>query len=419
MDEELKKALADLGVNTVAEAGKKVEQAIKAFREESEANDQKRDAVNDEKLAKITAELDKFEKVNEIVTRLEASAKEREDAEKEHAEQLDRIEAKLNRPGGSGGDIDDEAVAYKDAFFAYVREDKDAFNGDRKNVLQVSDDSKAGYLAPKELVMAIIKGIEEFSALRPMVGNRTTGSRAIQIPKRTALPSAVWVGETETRPDTEGLAYGMLDIPVHESTMAVPVTNAMLEDAEFDIEAEIREAVSIAYGKQEGLAIVSGSGFKQPEGFLNAAGVNGMVSGHATEIKADNVIDLKAKVKTGYARNGSFVLNRLTLAALRKMKTGDGQYLWVPGLAVGKPNTLDGEVYIEVPDMPDIGAGFKPIAFADWKRAYLLVDRLDMSMLRDPYTRAGNGQVLFRWRRRLGGVVTLPEAIAVLTVSAA
>jgi HK97 family phage major capsid protein len=419
MDEELKKALADLGVNTVAEAGKKVNEAIEAFRKESEANDAKRDAVNDEKLAKITAELDKFEKVNEIVTKLEASAKEREDADKERQDQLDRIEASLKRGGGTGENVDPEAKAYADAFMAYARNGQGGLTGDRQNVLQVGDDSKAGYLAPKELVMSILKNIEEFSPIRGLVTTRTTGARAIQIPKRTALPSAVWVGETEDRPDTEGLAYGMLDIPVHESTMAVPVTNAMLEDNEFNLEDEIREAVSIAYGKQEGAAVISGTGFKSPQGILNAAGTVGLNSGLATEITADNVIDLKYAIKTAYAQNGSYILNRSTLGKIRKMKDGNGQYLWASGLAAGRPNTIDGESYAEMPDMPNVGAGLKPIVFGDWKRGYLIVDRLDMAMLYDPYTRAGNGQVLYRWRRRLGGAVTIGEAIAVLTVQAA
>lgn len=417
MDPELKAALDALKM-THAEAIEAQAKALKEYREASEANDQKRDAANDEKLAKIQAELDKFEPLSAAINEAKARADKSEEEAKERGEQLDRIEAKLNRPG-AGGDVDPEAKDYHDAFLAYARQGNAAFTGDRKNVLQVSDDTKSGYLAPKELVMSILKEIEEFSPMRGLVTVRRTSNRAIQIPKRTALPSAVWVGETEDRPDTEGLAYGMLDIPVHESTMAVPVTNAMLEDDEFNLEDEIREAVSIAYGKQEGAAVISGTGVKSPQGFLNAAGTVGIVSGHATEISADKLIDLKYAIKTAYAQNGSYILNRSTLGTVRKMKDGNGQYLWASGLAAGRANTIDGQPYAEMPDMPDVGAGLKPVAFGDWKRGYLLVDRLDMSMLQDPYTRAGNGQVLFRWRRRLGGQTTIGEAIAIMTVAAA
>lgn len=414
MDPELKKALDALNM-TLDQAVAAQNKALTAFREESEANDKKRDSVNDEKLTKLQKDLDRFEPLSAAINDAKARADKADEEAKERGEQLDRIEAKMNRPG-TGGE-NPEAKAYNDAFFAYARADMAAFNGDRKNVLQVSDDSKAGYLAPKELVMSILKEIEEFSPMRGLVTIRQTGSRAIQVPKRTALPTAVWTGETEARPDTEGLAFGMLDIPAHESTMAVPVTNAMLEDNEFNLEDEIREAVSIAYGKQEGAAIISGSGAGRPQGFLNATGTVSKVSGNATDITADSLIDLKYAVKTSYAQSGSYVLNRSTLGTVRKMKDGNGQYLWAAGLAAGRANTIDGAPYTEMMDMPNVGAGLKPVAFGDWKRGYMIVDRLDMSMLRDPYTRAGNGQVLFRWRRRLGGLTTIAEAIAILTVS--
>lgn len=412
MDEELKKALADLGVNTVAEAGKKAESAVAALRTEFEANEQKRDAVNDEKLAKINAELDKVEKVNEIVTALEAQAKA---TAAETQERMDALEARLNRPG-AGGDTDIEAANRAKAFEAFARKGNGALTGDYQNVLQVADDSAAGVLAHPELVMSILKEIEEFSPMRNQVTVRTTSKESVQQPKRNSLPDAVWVGETEDRPDTEGLGYGMLDIPVHEATMSVPVSNKMLEDADFNLMDEIREAVSIAFGKQEGRAIISGDAFKKPQGILNASGVVGVNTGTAATITADALINLKYALKTGYAQQGSYVLNRQTLGKVRVLKDGNGQYLWASGLAAGRANTIDGEPYVEMPDMPNVGAGLKPVAFGDWKRGYTLVDRLAMSMLRDDYTRAGNGQVLFRWRRRLGGAVSIAEAIAVLTV---
>lgn len=419
MDEELKKALADLGVNTVAEAGKKVDQAIKAFREESEANDKKRDAVNDEKLAKITEELDKFEKVNEIVTRLEAKAKEDEEKAKERDEQLDRIEAKLNRPGGAGGEVDQEAKAYEDCFFAWARRDNRAFTGERQNVLQVSDDTSAGYLAPPEFVHSIMKGIVEISPMRGLVTVRTTGNRSVQLPKRTGRPAWTWVGETEARPDGGDLAYGLDEIPINEGSLVTIVSRQSLEDAEFNLVDELREAVMEGAGEVEGEVIISGNGHKKPRGILNASGNVSVVSGHATEIQADNLLDLSHAIKTGYARNGTFILNRSTLGKIRKMKDGNGQYLWAPGLAVGKPNTIDNHPYAEMPDMPNVGAGLKPIAFGDWKKAYTLVDRVELSVIRDDVTLATQGKVQFIWRRRFGGDVRLAEAYAVLTVAAA
>jgi HK97 family phage major capsid protein len=413
MDPELKKALDALNM-TLNEAAEAQDKALAAFREESEKNDKARDAANDEKLAKINEELAKFETLNEAIQKAEARATAEEEARKEMQDSVDRIEAKINRPGGAGAEA--EADMRAKAFEAFARKGVAGLTGDYQNVLQVSDDNSAGRLATPEFVMSILKEIEEYSMLRGLVTVRTTGSRSVQMPKRTALPSAVWVGETETRPDTEGLAYGMLEIPVHEATMAVPISNQMLEDSDFDIMNEIREATSLGFAKQEAAAVISGNKDGKPEGFLNAAGTVGKTSGVVGDITADDLISLKYGIKTGYATNGSFVLNRPTLEKVRKMKDGNGQYLWASGLAAGRASTIDGEPYAEQPDMPNVGTGLKPVAFGDWKRGYILVDRIAMSMLRDDYTRAGNGQVLFRWRRRLGGAVSIAEAIAILTV---
>jgi HK97 family phage major capsid protein len=104
-------------------------------------------------------------------------------------------------------------------------------------------------------------------------------------------------------------------------------------------------------------------------------------------------------------------MNRQTLGAVRKLKDGEGNYLWMPGIAGNVPNTILGAPYVEMPDMPNIGAGLFPIAVGDWQRAYRVVDRVLISVLRDPFTQSGSGQILFRARKRVGGAVTLGEAI--------
>ena len=411
MDPELKKALDALNMS-FDEAITAQNKTLQEFRETAEANAKSRDAVVDEKLANLQAELGKFADLNNAMN----AADERAKADKEELQaSLDQIEARLNRPGLGGG-VDEASALREKAFEAYARKGSNGLTGDYQNVLQVSDDSAAGVLANPELVKTILKESEEYSPLRGLISIRTTGSRSIQIPKRTGLPEAVWSGETQARPDTEGLSFGMLEIPVHEATMAVPVTNQMLEDSDFNLVDEIREAVVHGFAKQEAAAYVSGDKDGKPEGFLNAAGTVGKTSGVVGDITADDLISLKYGIKTGYATNGSFVLNRPTLEKVRKMKDGNGQYLWASGLAAGRASTIDGEPYAEQPDMPNVGTGLKPVAFGDWKRGYILVDRIAMSMLRDDYTRAGNGQVLFRWRRRLGGAVSIAEAIAILTV---
>lgn len=415
MDPELKKALEALNMS-LSDAAEAQNKALNELREATEEDNARRDAAHDEKIAKLQEELNKFEPLNEAIAAADKRAEEAEARAQEQQETLDRIEARLSRP--TAGDRDAEVEARREALEVFARRGRGELAGDRQNVLQVSDDNAAGVLAPTEYVHEILKEIEEYSPMRGLVTVRTTGNRSISVPKRTGLPSAVWVGETETRPDTEGLSFGMLEIPVHESTMAVPVSNQMLEDADFDILTEILEGVSHGYGKQEGEAIISGNANGKPQGFLNSSSLLNRNSGVADNISADSLIGLKYAIKTAYAMRGSYILNRATLEKVRTMKDGNGTYIWASGLAAGRANSIDGAPYAEMPDMPNVGAGLKPVAFGDWKRGYILVDRMAMSILRDDYTRAGNGQVLFRFRRRLGGAVSIGEAIATLTCAA-
>ncbi|MFP5433501.1 MAG: phage major capsid protein, partial [Alphaproteobacteria bacterium] len=130
------------------------------------------------------------------------------------------------------------------------------------------------------------------------------------------------------------------------------------------------------------------------------------------------LLSLKYGLKTAYARNATWLMNRTTLGAVRRLKDNDKNYIWMPGIAQGRPNTIDGDPYVEVPDMPNEGAGTTPVAYGDFKRAYTLVDRIAMEMLRDPYTQATSGNVRFIFRRRLGGQVVMAEAIRKLTCAA-
>jgi HK97 family phage major capsid protein len=146
-------------------------------------------------------------------------------------------------------------------------------------------------------------------------------------------------------------------------------------------------------------------------------------SGSATTIadvdgQADGLLQMKYSLKTAYARNATFVMNRTTMGQVRRLKDGDKNYIWMPGLALGRPNTIDGDPYVEMPDMQNAGAGTFPIAYGDFRRAYTWVDRLAMEMLRDPYTQATSGKIRYIMRKRVAGKVTLAEAIKKLKCAA-
>lgn len=420
---------------------KAVEPVMTAFEQFKQTNDARlaeiekkgaADPVTTEKLAKIETSLNQFEAVNQRLTLAEKQAK-------AIAETVDRVEVAMNRIPAGARFVKDEGEA-KARFDAWSRAVVRAhavgvvnLSADEQKVLQevqteakalnVSADTAGGYLAPTEYVREIIKGVTEMSPARSIVRVRQTANKSIQIPKRTGQFAAQWVAEQGTKTETTGLAYGLEELPVHELYALIDMSNQMLEDTAFDMEAEIRNEASEQFAVAEGAAVVSGSGVGKPEGILTNSSVGETISGSAATIadadgQANGLITLFHALKTAYSRNASWALNRVTLGSVRKLKDADKNYIWMPGLANGVPNTILGASYVEMPDMPNEGAGAFPIAFGDFRRAYTLVDRISMEMLRDPYTQATSGNIRFIFRRRLGGQVVLAEAIRKLKCAA-
>jgi len=345
---------------------------------------------------------------------------------------MDCLEAAIRRAGrtrqqdSAERDYGPEAKAYFDYLRHGTRDEpnarRDALSREDMKALTVGADPTAGYLAPVEYAREIIKGEVEFSPLREVARIRQTARRAVQIPRRRGQFAAVWTAESGTRSETEGLSYGLEEIPTHELYALVDVSEQMMEDSEFDLEAELAQEFAEQFAVAEGAALVAGDGAGKPEGLLQAAEVSESNSGSAASIadangQADGLIDLYHGVKTGYAVRGVWLLNRATLGAVRKLKDGQNNYVWQPGLANGVPNTILGQPYVEVPDMPDVAPDATPIAFGDLRRGYTIVDRISLSVLRDPFTQATSGNVRFIARRRVGGQVVLPEALRKLKVA--
>ncbi len=317
------------------------------------------------------------------------------------------------------------------AYFDYLRygtrdeptPGHEALSREEMKALTVGSDPTAGYLAPVEFAREIIKGEVEFSPLRAVARVRQTSRRALQIPKRRGTFGAVWTAEAGTRSETEGLSYGLEEFPTHELYALVDVSEQMMEDSEFSLEAELSQEFSEQFAVTEGAAFVTGDGAGKPEGLLQSTDVAETVSGSASSIadatgQANGLIDLYHGLKTAYALQGTWLLNRATLGDVRRLKDGQNNYIWQPGLANGIPNTILGQPYVEVPDMPDVAAGAFPVIFGDLRRAYTIVDRINLSVLRDPFTQATNGNIRFIARRRVGGQVVLGEAIRKLKISA-
>jgi HK97 family phage major capsid protein len=174
------------------------------------------------------------------------------------------------------------------------------------------------------------------------------------------------------------------------------------------------------FAKAEGNAFVSGNSVGKPEGIVTNSDVGVTASGVSASLNANSLISLYHAVKPDYSRNGTFVFNRATLAAIRKLQDGSGQYVFQAGfsLQVGVPNTILGSPYVEATDVADLGSSAKAVFFGDFRRGYLIVDRVQMSIMRDPFTQATSGNVRYIARRRIGGQIILPEAVQILQCGA-
>ena len=404
MSDEIKEAVEGIG---------------KAFEEFKATNDQRlaelekkgtTDVVTEEKLQRIEDDLDKFEDINQKLT---AQANEAKNVN----EKLDRLETMVKRPTATKEDTD-EKIESK-SFTKWLRKGKEGLEPDEVKALSVSDDTSAGFLAPPEYVRELIKTVTEVSPLRTIARVRSTTLKSVQMPSRTATFSAQWVAEQGTRSETTGYTTQLEEIPTHELYALVDISEQQLEDSVFNVESEMNSEFADQFAKAEGTSFVSGNAVGKPEGILTNSSVSTTASGSSGVIVADSLLTLVHSIKSEYGRNGQFVFNRTTLGAIRKLKDTAGQYVFQPGmmLTAGVPNTILGYPYVEMPDMPDVASSAKAIAFGDFSRGYMIVDRVALSVLRDPFTQATSGNVRYVARRRVGGQVILAEAFTTYTIA--
>ena len=403
MTEEVKDVLDDFG-KAFEDFKVKHEQNIEEIKKNGVADPLLQEQVD--KLANDVA------KVAEQKQELDLKAEAIEDAKS----RIEAIETKLARPEMSNNA---ESSLQMKAFEKYVRAKE--LDPEEKKALYESDDTLGGFYAPTEYVEEILKTITEFSPMRSIVKVRQTTKRGIEIPKRVGTFTAQWVGETATRSETTGYTTGLVSIDAKELYALVDISQSMLEDSAFNMESEMADEFGTQFAVAEGQSIVAGDGIDRPLGITDStAGVGSTNSGNGTALTANGLLDLVFAIKSDYLRNARFVFNRSTFAKILQLEDGEGQKIFHQGLNLvgGAPSTIVGYGYTIAKDMPDVGAGAKPIAFGDFARAYCLVDRTNMSIVRDPFTQNHLGNVRYTARRRVGGTVVIPEAIRLQNISA-
>lgn len=403
MDPELKKAIEDL--------------------QKSWADYRK---TNDERLAA----LEKGQGVTELETKL---AKIDADVAKNQklVDELSALQAQVNRMnlGTAGGSRGPER---NEEFAKWMR------SGDSKEfrAAATSDsDPSGGFFVLPEVESEILRVAKATTAMRQLASVRTISGPSLKKPVSKGGATAAWVGERDTRDETDTPKLEVLEITAREMYAEPAASQILLDDSFTDVAAWLGEEAGVAFSDLEAAAFINGAGAQTPRGILAYDKVangsyawgkvgfiaSGKAGAWADTDPADKLIDLVHALKPRYRQNGAFLMNDLTMASARKLKstTGTGasnSYLWEPSLQAGQPPRLLGYAVYSDDNMPDIGADKFAIAFGDFKSAYQIVDRAGISVLRDPYTL--KGFVKFYTTRRVGGGVVNYEAYKLMKFSA-
>jgi len=342
---------------------------------------------------------------------------------------LDRMMAQVRRPqmGGEAVEVASAPEA-KAAFDGYLKTGSVA--GLEVKAGLSSGASSGGYVVPPETERAIERRLMAVSPMREICAVRTVASGVFRKPVSTAGVVAGWVAETAARPETDPATLALLEFPAADLYANPAATQALLDDAMVDLDEWLAGEVEDAFAAQETSAFVSGNGVNKPKGFLAYDTVadsahewgkigyvaSGAAGDFAASDPADKLIDLIYAPKAQYRANGRFVMNRKTVSAVRKFKDADGHYVWQPAQRLGETASLMGYPVTEIETMPDVAAGSLSIAFGDFQRGYLIVDRAGVRVLRDPFT--AKPYVLFYTTKRVGGGVQNFDAIKVMKFAA-
>ena len=282
------------------------------------------------------------------------------------------------------------------------------------NALQEGTDSEGGYLVPDEFERTLVEALEEENVFRTLAHVIKTSSGDRKIPVVASKGSASWVDEEGAYQESDD-AFSQVSIGAYKLGTMIKVSEELLADSVFDLEAYISKEFARRIGAREEESFFNGDGKGKPLGILAATGGAevGVTAASATAITADEVIDLFYSLKAPYRKNAVWLLNDATVKQIRKLKDTTGQYLWQPSLVAGTPDTILGRPVKTSAFMPTAAAGAKTIAFGDFKY-YWIADRQGRTFKKLSELYAANGQVGFMGTQRVDGKLILPEAIKVL-----
>jgi HK97 family phage major capsid protein len=386
-------------------------------------------AANDQRLQEIETKRSADALLEEKVDRIDAAmASAQARLERLTSEARRPVLGAVGRHSGPSGHFPGQAGEGRPeekGFTDYLR-----MGVETKAGLAVTAPSTGGVLATPETERAIERRLAQASPMREICSVRTVGAGVFRKPVSTAGVTAGWVAEAAARPETDPATLALLEFPAADLYASPAATQTLLDDAYVSLEEWLAAEVEDAFAAQETSAFVNGDGANKPKGFLaygkaadssHAWGglgyvATGVAGGFPGTAPTDKLLDLIYTPRVQFRPGGRFVMNRKTAAVVRKFKDTTNNYIWAPGLQAGMSATLLGYPVSEIETMPDIGTDSFSLAFGDFRKGYLIVDRAGVRVLRDPYS--AKPYVLFYTTKRVGGGVQNFDAIKLLKFGA-
>jgi len=344
--------------------------------------------------------------------------------------QMDELQAKMNRPQrGAGSEKSQDVLDHEDAYVKFMRKGSaDGLAGLEEKAMNVGTDADGGYAVPEELDRNILSLMKDDSPMRQECEVVAVGNSEYKKLVDVGGISSGWVGEPVPRPETDTPSLAAIAPFMGELYANPAATQKMLDDSFFDVEAFLANAVAQKFAEDEAAAFISGDGSDKPKGILNYASattadsvrafgtLQHLLAAGVAAVTGDELISIVYSLKKAMRKNAKWMMNSLTMSTVRKLKDSDGDYLWAPGLKDGQPATLLGHGIAENEDMADLAANAVGIMFGNFKRGYIIVDRMGTRTLRDPYT--NKPYVHFYTTKRVGGMLQDSQAIKLLKQAA-
>jgi HK97 family phage major capsid protein len=323
----------------------------------------------------------------------------------------------MNGAGAGARQVKDKE--YTESFMAHMR------RGEISAALNKGAATDGGFTTPIEWDRTLTDKLVIISPMRDLCNVQSVGGAGYSKLINLRGTGSGWVGETDARPGTNTPQFAQQAYSWGELYANPSATQQMLDDSELNIETWLAGEIDTEFSYQENKAFVSGDGTNKPRGLLTYAaggtnlhplgGIALTASGVVGGITGDAIMDLVYALPSAFTNAARFSMNRNTQKVIRKLKDNNGDYLWQPSLVAGQPATLAGYGLAEIPDMPDVATNALSIAFGDFKRAYKILDRVGVRVLRDPFT--NKPYISFYTTKRVGGGLENPECMKFMKIA--